>query len=77
MKCLVCEQKLNHFVSLYFENKIQEEKESQLTEELAWREKQEIAELQEQAIIEDEWKYREYAQEQLEKLEQEKKDENN
>ena len=46
------------------ENNTEEKKEEpQITEEIAWREKQEIAELQEQAIIEDELRYREYAQE--------------
>ena len=55
------------------ENNTEEKKdEHQLTEEIACREKQEIAELQEQAIMEDEWNHREYVQEQLEKLEQEK-----
>jgi hypothetical protein len=47
----------------------EKKEEEQLTErELYWKDQQEIAELQEQAIIDDDIKYREYAREQMEKL---------
>ena len=60
------------------DDELEEKKEELLTErELYWKEQQEIAELQEEEIIEQDLAYREYAREQMEKLakeSEEKKD---